>query len=84
MTNYGYVNGWKETPEQVKKCRELKHKIIEKNIGRCRNQYTCEICQYTYKVDSSDWKKNKNRDLFADIGLFSTRAELEYRKERRV
>ena len=54
MTNYGYANGWNETPEAIKKCRELKHKTVEKKLGRCLNQYTCDICKYTYKVDSSD------------------------------
>lgn len=54
MTNYGYANGWISTPDVIVRCREKNHKIVVKNIGRCLNQYTCEICKYTYKVDSSD------------------------------
>ena len=54
MENLGYINGWVETPEQIKKCRRLEHNLVEKNIGRCLNEYTCPICKYSYKVDSSD------------------------------
>lgn len=54
MTNYGYANGWAETPEQVEKCYKAGHKLLVKNIGRCLNQYTCETCGYYYKVDSGD------------------------------
>lgn len=54
MTNYGYANGWDSTPEEIKKCRELKHKTVEKKLGNCHYEYTCPICKYLYKVDSSD------------------------------
>ena len=54
MTDYGYLNGWNNTPEQVKKCREEQHPLKVENIGRCLNKYTCNICGYTYKIDSSD------------------------------
>jgi hypothetical protein len=54
MINLGYANGWITVPEIREKCKCLEHKLVVKNIGRCLNQYTCEICKYTYKVDSSD------------------------------
>ncbi len=54
MTNLGYANGWVSTPEIRQKCKRLDHKLVEKNIGRCLNEYTCEICKYSYKVDSGD------------------------------
>ena len=54
MENLGYANGWTVTPEIREKCVRLEHKLVEKNIGRCLNEYTCPICKYSYKVDSSD------------------------------
>jgi transposase-like protein len=44
-------NGWQDTPEIVKNCKHIR-KVV--NIGRCYNQFTCEECGFTYKVDSSD------------------------------
>jgi hypothetical protein len=55
MKDLGYANGWAETPEIIKNCRQHNnHKIHSKKIGRCIHQTTCETCDYTYKVDSSD------------------------------
>lgn len=47
----GWANGWTETPEIVKNCT---HKQIVEQTGRCEHRHTCEICGYTYMVDSSD------------------------------
>lgn len=53
--DYGYANGWTETPERVKKCPGApKHPLEGKNEGRCLNRTTCPVCRYTYLVDSSD------------------------------
>jgi hypothetical protein len=52
--SFGYANGWKEVPPYIKKCEELGHKKYSKNVGRCLTEYGCEICGYTYLVDSSD------------------------------
>jgi len=41
--NLGWANGWRETPEVVKKCQEAGHQAG--NI--------CYICKYSYQVDSS-------------------------------
>ena len=54
MKNLGWVNGWKEVPIEVKKCKELKHDREETTIGRCLTKKECPICGYFYKVDSSD------------------------------
>lgn len=54
MTDYGYANGWKKVPDKVKKCRELEHALNIIKINRCLNEYTCRICDYTYRVDSGD------------------------------
>ena len=53
IKNLGYCNGWGETPEIVKKCRELQHKRSGVKVGNCLNTTVCEICGYSYKTDSS-------------------------------
>lgn len=52
--DFGYANGWKETPTEVVMCGELGHEIWIRNEGKCLNKYGCDICGYTYLVDSSD------------------------------
>ncbi len=52
IKDLGYANGWKETPEIVKECRE-KHKQRSRTIGNCLHEYYCDKCGYVYKVDSS-------------------------------
>lgn len=48
----GWANGWgNETPEIVLKCT---HRQKVERTGRCEHRHTCEICGYTYMVDSSD------------------------------
>jgi len=47
----GWANGWTEIPEIVKNCT---HKQKVEQTGRCEHRHTCEICGYTYMVDSSD------------------------------
>lgn len=50
MKDLGYANGWGKTPQEVKDCehdKELKYPYS--NVI----QYTCKICGFTYKVDSS-------------------------------
>jgi len=53
----GWANGWKDTPEIVRRCREMKHKRQEYHLGRTPMDHThlitCEDCGYWYKVDSS-------------------------------
>jgi hypothetical protein len=49
----GYANGWKETPEIVKKCAELGHKQYHLVVGNCDHEYGCVECGYSYSVDSS-------------------------------
>ena len=52
MQNLGYVNGWRKTPDIVKKCNHELKKIDL--TGRCHTEHRCEICGYFYRVDSSD------------------------------
>lgn len=64
MRNLGWVNAWDMYPEKpasiearkiVQECRENKHKVKETSgFGRCVSEITCEVCQYTYSIDSSD------------------------------
>lgn len=59
VEDLSYENGWSETPEIVKKCKELRrngehHEYEGKQVYRCVTQHTCRTCGYTYKVDSGD------------------------------
>ena len=54
LKNLGYSNGWQDTPDIVKLCRSKNHLTTGKEIGRCLTEYSCKICGYKYKVDSSD------------------------------
>ena len=52
----GWANGWKETPEIVKKCREAKHRVIDFDHSGNRglhHEVNCPICKYIYHYDSS-------------------------------
>ena len=51
VQDLGTANGWRETPSIVENCT---HQLKERNLGRCYNEYRCDICGYTYRVDSSD------------------------------
>lgn len=55
----GWVNGWSETPEIVKKCRELNHDTTDTDEGRIKYRgydtvTRCATCGYKYHCDSSD------------------------------
>ncbi len=50
IRDFGYLNGYDETPEEVEKC---KHPKKGREIGNCTYEYTCDICNITYKIDSS-------------------------------
>jgi len=51
----GYINSWGDnTPEIYLKCRDQNHQMSHREVGRCLMEYSCEICGYYFKVDSSD------------------------------
>jgi hypothetical protein len=55
MKNLGYMNGWgSKVPAEVELCKLKGHKRDKKEVGRCVNEYSCKICEYKYKIDSSD------------------------------
>ena len=57
MIDLGYMNGWKEIPDMVKKCREKGHETTShkfRTIGGTVQEYRCDLCGYKYKVDSGD------------------------------
>lgn len=54
MKDFGYANGWDETPKEVLDCAILKHKRIKKTISNCLREYSCKECGYKYLIDSSD------------------------------
>lgn len=52
---FDWMNGWKETPLEVKKCNNLHHIKQDKQLsysGSCNLVY-CEICKYYYNYDCS-------------------------------
>lgn len=52
----GWVNGWKEMPKIVKKCRKQKHEVIDFDHSGNRglhHEVKCNICKYIYYYDSS-------------------------------
>ena len=53
LKNLGYSNRWSKLPIEITKCSDLKHDIYRKEIKRCVTEYTCEICGYFYKEDST-------------------------------
>lgn len=58
MKDLGYANGWKETPEIVKKCNSLRKQDVThtgwcRRVGNCLHEYGCDVCGYFYLVDSS-------------------------------
>ena len=54
----GMANGWRETPEIVLKCKELKHDTTDKDHGPPNrgldHRVRCRKCNYVYGYDSSD------------------------------
>lgn len=50
----GYANGWKNTPDIIKKCKAKGHVREYKNVGRGVTEYSCPICKYKYSIDSTD------------------------------
>lgn len=57
MKNLGYMNEWyKEDLERdniLLECENENHELSKEIIGNCLTEYTCEICGYKYRVDSS-------------------------------
>jgi hypothetical protein len=51
MKDLGEVNGWRETPLEVKDCTHLKEVKV---VGRSYTEYICRVCGYRYRADSGD------------------------------
>lgn len=48
----GCANGWGDNvPERVRDC---KHITVDREIGRCLRETSCDICKYRFTVDSGD------------------------------
>jgi len=50
LKDFGYLNGYVQTPIEVERCEHAKR---GRKIGNCAYEYTCDICKITYKIDSS-------------------------------
>lgn len=53
VENYGYANGWKDTPGRVKICKKLLHRPKERTIQPFVHEVRCDACGYVYCYDSS-------------------------------
>lgn len=53
-TNLGYVNSWKENPEELDVCNLLEHKRseIKENEQRTVTTVVCDECKIYFKYDS--------------------------------
>jgi len=56
MMDLGFSNGWREVPQIVKDCRKKDHtiEVVPEEQFRCVNIVRCHICNYEYRIDSSD------------------------------
>lgn len=53
--DYGYANGWTQTPERVRLANNDEDAVFDyKTIGRCLTLVTCVKYKFTFKIDSSD------------------------------
>lgn len=53
IRDFGYANGWREPPREVKRCQDLGHKLEGRQIYACVIEHYCPICKIQYKIDSS-------------------------------
>lgn len=56
VRDLGWGNGWKQTPEIVKNCRKLKHRVSDIDHSGMRgtdHEVRCDVCGYVYHYDSS-------------------------------
>lgn len=55
LKNLGYMNSWHTSPpEEVVKCRRLKHIRNWHQLDNCVEEIVCYECGYKYKIDSGD------------------------------
>lgn len=52
--DYGYANGWTQTPALIAHCQHSNHRTVTERIGNCLHEVSCDECCYTYRYDSSD------------------------------
>ena len=54
IKDLGYLNGYNNgMPVEYEKCQAQGHTMVGRKIGNCTYEYTCNICNITYKIDSS-------------------------------
>ena len=55
--DFGYANGWSKDPDEIKRCKELKHETTESSNDPPfrRHNWTvkCYVCKIIYHYDSS-------------------------------
>ncbi len=55
--DFGWANGWRKDPLDIKKCKELKHKTFEHSNDPPFHRHhwivTCSVCKIIYHYDSS-------------------------------
>jgi hypothetical protein len=54
VVDLGTANGWSVDPSEYTACRAAKHPLNERKLGNCYYEYTCPVCNISFRVDSSD------------------------------
>jgi hypothetical protein len=56
--DFGWANGWCETPAEIVRCRDLGHRPSDTDVGPpyrgIEHVIVCDVCRIVYRVDSSD------------------------------
>jgi predicted Zn-ribbon and HTH transcriptional regulator len=54
MKDLGTANGWQDTPVAYEQCHALKHTLKAEKLGAGLTEYSCEVCGFKFREDSSD------------------------------
>jgi hypothetical protein len=55
LQDLDYMNNWKDTPYIVRMCQQSQHKTESYETDHnCVIEIKCPICNYKYRIDSSD------------------------------
>jgi len=54
IKDLGWLNGYNNgLPKEYEKCVSQEYEVFGRKIGNCAYEYTCDICNICYSIDSS-------------------------------